>query len=167
MRRATPSPKPQPEPQPISIHALHAESDYRQSVSVPGTLPISIHALHAESDFLMQFYITHGLYFNPRSPCGERQAWYFSRSYIDNFNPRSPCGERRYSQIIDMFWHEISIHALHAESDRRAERRSVYDEYRFQSTLSMRRATAIKCDYYYRLVISIHALHAESDFCTT
>ena len=78
-------------------------------------------------------------YFNPRSPCGERQVkrWCFSmggsisihaphagsdyhsfhqRAMYWNFNPRSPCGERPGNPV----WLSaamISIHAPHAGSD--------------------------------------------------
>ena len=56
----------------------------------------------------------------------------------------------------------ISIHALHEESDSCAtgpER----PHQRFQSTLSMRRATWIRCGCVTVGIISIHALHEESD----
>ena len=33
-------------------------------------------------------------YFNPRSPCGERQRLIVNPDHRLNFNPRSPCGER-------------------------------------------------------------------------
>ena len=59
------------------------------------------------------------MYFNPRSPCGERRRYlerglmsapfqstlslrratlilYPDNFYLGNFNPRSPCGERRW-----------------------------------------------------------------------
>ena len=40
--------------------------------------------------------------FNPRSPCGERQAVYRERKIIlKNFNPRSPCGERHQKYILN------------------------------------------------------------------
>ena len=56
---------------------------------------------------------------------------------------------------------EISIHALHEESDR-IPRGFVAAEL-FQSTLSMRRATpTFQSTHHYR-TISIHALHEESD----
>ena len=57
---------------------------------------------------------------------------------------------------------QISIHALHEESDaRHAPTNSTTNK--FQSTLSMRRATGLK-EYIARLArISIHALHEESD----
>ena len=34
------------------------------------------------------------MYFNPRSPCGERLTCTVGRAQAGNFNPRSPCGER-------------------------------------------------------------------------
>ena len=80
----------------ISIHALLAESDFARICS-PADGCISIHALLAESDGGILFWITficpflstlslrratsllnncyhNGLYFYPRSPCGERLA---------------------------------------------------------------------------------------------
>ena len=78
----------------ISIHALLAESDPDNAVSVRRAA-ISIHALLAESDG-----------FATKSP-----------HRPENFYPRSPCGERlgkaRQIGVVD----EISIHALLAESD--------------------------------------------------
>ena len=82
-----------------------------------------------------------------------------------NFNPRSPCGERHKKLTLKVYRHKISIHALLAESDnlisltraehnisihallaesdpmmfRRASQLSL-----FQSTLSLRRATAAR-----------------------
>ena len=56
---------------------------------------------------------------------------------------------------------EISIHALHEESDRWGGGYS--PPMAFQSTLSMRRATYAARDYQHALEISIHALHEESD----
>ena len=101
----------------ISIHALLAESDYRDCVR--GLIwRISIHALLAESDLICQapilpcnaFLSTLSLrratrhktskliiniYFYPRSPCGERRIKpIFSEINTRDFYPRSPCGER-------------------------------------------------------------------------
>ena len=58
--------------------------------------------------------------------------------------------------------HDISIHALHEESDtpfKSAKQRWL----EFQSTLSMRRATPVEFWTPFASVISIHALHEESD----
>ena len=79
-------------------------------------------------------------YFNPRSPCGERQATLARlRSRLQfqptlpmrgatllvctlcmlpkNFNPRSPCGERRGHGWSARYRGRISTHAPHAGSD--------------------------------------------------
>ena len=58
----------------------------------------------------------------------------------------------------------ISIHALHEESDTCATWLMIIGE--FQSTLSMRRATAAHRAAAARKAISIHALHEESDTAT-
>ena len=57
---------------------------------------------------------------------------------------------------------QISIHALHEESDTTTIRFCAWGLL-FQSTLSMRRATRIRSNGTTMLVISIHALHEESD----
>ena len=84
-------------------------------------------------------------YFYPRSPCGERRQWRRSvklfRQFLSTlslrratrhktaeliinvyFYPRSPCGERLTSEVSDRVPLAISIHALLAESDERANR---------------------------------------------
>ena len=124
-------------------------------------------------------------YFNPRSPCGERQqtsdAVDDARAisihallaesdrtrplrclHLRHFNPRSPCGERQARLVDQQKRAHISIHALLAESDQ------VMEIFRprpflFQSTLSLRRATRDGSDAAGVVAISIHALLAESD----
>ena len=56
----------------------------------------------------------------------------------------------------------ISIHALHEESDYNPTR-GKYEDSKFQSTLSMRRATIEGVEARETHDISIHALHEESD----
>ena len=56
----------------------------------------------------------------------------------------------------------ISIHALHEESDAWTPFADMAN-YKFQSTLSMRRATAVHVPSAQGVDISIHALHEESD----
>ena len=108
----------------ISIHAPRAGSDRptfrRASINCvfQSTLPvrgatigqvatpaaahiISIHAPRAGSDPFNTYLLPLIVYFNPRSPCGERQT------------SHAPLEEDR----------EISIHAPRAGSDRRAMRR--------------------------------------------
>ena len=122
--------------------------------------------------------------FNPRSPWGERQPLgaYAIRSL--DFNPRSPWGERLNDLSNRNTDVDISIHALREESDkcyntnvpvsnkfqstlsvRRATPLSVniLVGYWFQSTLSVRRATSVLNTCKQSLFISIHALREESD----
>ena len=78
----------------ISIHALLAESDYRDCVR--GLIwRISIHALLAESDAAVLGTVPDVAHFYPRSPCGERLTLIWD--------------------VIAVM--TISIHALLAESD--------------------------------------------------
>ena len=135
---------------------------------------------------LVAIHYTDGaLNFYPRSPCGERQLLYIISTPKSNFYPRSPCGERLLQHSADCNYHNISIHALLAESDLII---MLYDPSSliFLSTLSLRRATClyrpicVQQHYFYPRspcgerhqygadlatidIISIHALLAESD----
>ena len=145
----------------ISIHALLAESDNADidgAAAILGFLStlslrratlftiglnrahgISIHALLAESDFTCarRFKIVYNFY--PRSPCGERHTNLRRHRGNNNFYPRSPCGERQHGNADDMY------------------------QYKFLSTLSLRRATQKRMYQLSPKAISIHALLAESD----
>ena len=81
-------------------------------------LHISIHALLTESDAGPRAILLHTLYFNPRSPHGERRLGSIRcRDNIHNFNPRSPHGERLFHNRLLFLPCLISIHALLTESD--------------------------------------------------
>ena len=73
---------------------------------------------------------------------------------ILNFYPRSPCGERLHYDNYNLHCVDISIHALLAESDD-ARRALGFVDPEFLSTLSLRRATALRqlqsalCRYFY------------------
>ena len=108
----------------ISIHALLAESDTRETTSIKPIFGISIHALLAESDHgtcivflsLLVFLSTLSLrratliwrYLTPKalkflSTLSLRRATILSYSEVIaeiNFYPRSPCGERRINRNI-------------------------------------------------------------------
>ena len=148
----------------ISIHALREESDELMLNDNVIKQQISIHALREESDFCKKRAFTLVLYFNPRSPWGERPGLvailpyklFISihalreesdllgvgfNSYSDiNFNPRSPWGERHVIVIGSVrfckFQSTLSV--------RRATfvlLRVFAVCFQFQSTLSVRRAT--------------------------
>ena len=79
-----------------------------------------------------------------------------------DFNPRSPWGERLSVDILESIAYTISIHALREESDTNRTYTRQRTQ-RFQSTLSVRRATKFSNNIIYTCQISIHALREESD----
>ena len=102
-------------------------------------------------------------HFYPRSPCGERLFTSIVNSTgTMDFYPRSPCGERLREPTALRTPHQISIHALLAESDT-VQVVVVVMQALFLSTLSLRRATLRVLDGSKSSIISIHALLAESD----
>ena len=101
---------------------------------------ISIHALREESDSIN------------KNKGGEK-------SY---FNPRSPWGERPDSNSLIVRNISISIHALREESDK-FKNNTTKNVCKFQSTLSVRRATKRNLNKSIKDIISIHALREESD----
>ena len=126
---------------------------------------ISIHALLAESDRQRFSHCYAVCDFYPRSPCGERPDVGMRIGYYRYFYPRSPCGERLFEIRARMEANKISIHALLAESDAIYPSSTPPKEYfyprspcgerhdtsslmqcqaKFLSTLSLRRATALR-----------------------
>ena len=145
----------------ISIHALLAESDSRQTAdSIAYIRFLSTLSLRRatwldrwrtkEDQFLSTLSLRRATGcqrpcerptrdFYPRSPCGERPDNHAQSPRQPNFYPRSPCGER-----LDKVSNQCKI-----------------DE--FLSTLSLRRATRKGLAMRWNTCISIHALLAESD----
>ena len=103
----------------------------------------------------------HSGYFNPRSPCGERRFSIAMYSQDPYFNPRSPCGER--PQTGRAGWPGYYFNPRSPCGERRRNGVSNYSKDKFQSTLSLRRATRTGRQLRRHLRISIHALLAESD----
>ena len=149
----------------ISIHALLAESDFSAETDItqPSNfyprspcgerlhfdnfnlhcVEISIHALLAESDNRYGRPIDVQLVF--LSTLSLRRATSIIdiiNNVIDDFYPRSPCGERPTKSDQGANSHEISIHALLAESDAFLTFLQIRVAL-FLSTLSLRRATAL------------------------
>ncbi len=62
------------------------------------------------------------MYFNPRSPHGERPCRWRIFNQLHHFNPRSPHGERHKLDILHLHSFHISIHAPRTGSDRPASR---------------------------------------------
>ena len=67
---------------------------------------------HDKLDTIIEF-----IHFYPRSPCGERLLLLAVFMKVIDFYPRSPCGERQHHLNMLDYPHNISIHALLAESD--------------------------------------------------
>ena len=126
-----------------------------------------------------------GLYFYPRSPCGERRWLRCWKLAARDISIHALLAESDPANWFDLWGWAISIHALLAESDCQW-RRSVKLFRQFLSTLSLRRATLDApessrhfANFYPRspcgerpqvfqriakpFRISIHALLAESD----
>ena len=153
------------EQQGISIHALLAESDSTSEVSDRVPLAISIHALLAESDQCKLKLSKCTPYFYPRSPCGERRDVIAVMTDAQSISIHALLAESDTDAINGCNPDYISIHALLAESDPSSTRKltnlmiSIHallaesDQFptpkpprvfRFLSTLSLRRATALR-----------------------
>ena len=114
---------------------------------------ISIHALLAESDSTSSILRQRASDFYPRSPCGERPGAGDGLGHIRDFYPRSPCGERpdKGSAAFN------DLRFLSTLSLRRATcgERLPCASWPFLSTLSLRRATfsyahcSQRSDYFY------------------
>ncbi|EDN01986.1 hypothetical protein BACCAP_00019 [Pseudoflavonifractor capillosus ATCC 29799] len=81
-------------------------------------------------------------YFNPRSPCGERQAARLQRVLRRYFNPRSPCGERLICWLMldSSFRFQSTLPVWGATY--RAPASIMADSTQFQSTLPVWGATS-------------------------
>ena len=124
----------------LSIHALLAESD-NPKIRLSLTIMLSIHALLAESDLINTYHRIFGDGFYPRSPCGER----LNSSYaaLDGASVSIHALLAESDERADSLAHtppEVSIHALLAESDQLPAPKPPR-VVRFLSTLSLRRAT--------------------------
>ena len=146
----------------ISIHALLAESDLLSKDAKDGPVLISIHALLAESDSRLhysdfsrlRFLSTLSLRRATRGKVYMRTVSLFlSTLSLRRATRAANCQQRN---------HQISIHALLAESDPLLMF-WLFRLSRFLSTLSLRRATQCRRPRPRPRFISIHALLAESD----
>ena len=79
--------------QDISIHAPRVGRDGALSLSF-SLVVISIHAPRVGRDRWQCSFLPGSRYFNPRAPCGARQAYTVTIAAESDFNPRAPCGAR-------------------------------------------------------------------------
>ena len=102
-------------------------------------------------------------YFNPRSPCGERQYAPQLRGAIERISIHAPrAGSDTPTPTQGAPWDAISIHAPRAGSDYGVAVADVYADI-FQSTLPVRGATRVLLRAGAYGDISIHAPRAGSD----
>ena len=99
----------------ISIHAPRMGSDRSAGSTLRPTLYFNPRSPHGERQAKERRYKDLP-YFNPRSPHGERHYWGTKTSVTNHFNPRSPHGERLGYYAFWLFRH-ISIHAPRMGSD--------------------------------------------------
>ena len=147
----------------ISIHALREESDellYNDKFKIN----ISIHALREESDIMRCWKYTTKKAFQSTLSVRRATGLDARRNNIKiYFNPRSPWGERQSQNAFINRAIDISIHALREESDLKWQPLSVEE-----AKISIH-ALREESDYKFfpfwlaSIIISIHALREESD----
>ena len=117
LRSATPSRPLGADNRPVSIHALLAECD--ALIIVPnGPLMVSIHALLAECDQAVNHFGRSAERFNPRTPCGVRQAYKDYVAKSSSFQSTHSLRSATMARITVSEQFAVSIHALLAECDR-------------------------------------------------
>ena len=163
MRRATGRGFLRAWPDRISIHALHEESDISSTCNSITVRWISIHALHEESDAWTPFADMANYKFQSTLSMRRATSLQITANHC-NYRFQSTLSMRRATRCPAgaVACVDISIHALHEESDNRCHN-CRKPSIAFQSTLSMRRATNARSREIAAILISIHALHEESD----
>ena len=124
----------------ISIHAPRAGSDRAMYNEYKAKRRISIHAPRAGSDPDEFGALLLNIYFNPRSPCGERRYLILSSASRRAFQSTLPVRGATTMFAISSKQFIISIHAPRAGSDAVIDLAEVLTE-EFQSTLPVRGAT--------------------------
>ena len=125
-------------------------------------------------------------HFNPRSPCGERQARHCHYRSQNHFNPRSPCGERRltaasalksilFQSTLPMWgattcWTSTASSALHFNPRSPCgERLHISKQCGLPTYFNPRSPCGERHLLYSKYIIdrliSIHAPHVGSDYC--
>ena len=80
----------------ISIHALLAESDFRQNYECFKWIKFLSTLSLRRATYLDAGKSCNVRHFYPRSPCGERRGMQSAAFRYADFYPRSPCGERLF-----------------------------------------------------------------------
>ena len=100
--------------------------------------------------------------FNPRSPCGERQAAKDYRAAQKHFNPRSPCGERQYAEGVNNAY-TVFQSTLPVRGATRQEARQHWKHSNFNPRSPCGERPPGKISFWQQGTISIHAPRAGSD----
>ena len=145
----------------ISTHAPRAGSDKLKQPHGPVIKGISTHAPRAGSDQHRNTQAMLRFDFNPRSPCGERQACGSMLSLAPSFQPTLPVRGATLRAGTGRRHRPISTHAPRAGSD--LSMLAFACGHRFQPTLPVRGATLIHLSAHGELTISTHAPRAGSD----
>ena len=106
---------------------------------------ISTHAPRAGSDLPTVILIVLNLYFNPRSPCGERPKCKLKTRFLEIFQPTLPVRGATFINRYCYISADISTHAPRAGSDGFP----VFPRYHFitfQPTLPVRGATYMRAE---------------------
>ena len=171
----------------ISILAVLADRDTVLPIGDHTGCAISILAVLADRDACWKERRSDTAYFNPRGPCGPRpleelpegavtaisilavladrdaQTWPLEGT-DGHFNPRGPCGPRRHGVVGGRRGAGISILAVLADRDGSPGSAGTNTSTIFQSSRSLRTATAL-CDFLrHPVVISILAVLADRDY---
>ena len=112
-------PEPVAPTQDISIHAPRTGSDLPENAERI-TRRISIHAPRTGSDNPRRNHARQQIYFNPRSPHGERLISHPLQDVKRYFNPRSPHGERLPPTCARNLWRNFNPRSPHGERQDRA-----------------------------------------------
>ena len=103
---------------------------------------VSIHALLAECDFHIHLSKINFNSFNPRTPCGVRLYFCFLSQKTTCFNPRTPCGVRPPEQQQLLLAHRFNPRTPCGVRLQTFQRFLYQQNASFQSTHSLRSATA-------------------------
>ena len=125
-------------------------------------MKVSIHALLAECDLHYHITLNYVQRFNPRTPCGVRLLALLQVSRLTRFQSTHSLRSATQDDAGFHPGHEVSIHALLAECDRRYADTTLQKS-KFQSTHSLRSATCSGMQVLTKSAVSIHALLAECD----
>ena len=125
----------------ISIHAPRVGRDLYEEC-LKRLVDISIHAPRVGRDLVRQHLLSEEEHFNPRAPCGARQAIWCFTPVCRHFNPRAPCGARHFA-VHALVGNDLNFNPR-APCGARLQQTTNYGTlHRFQSTRPVWGATVV------------------------